>query len=140
MKYIAIRVFRLPQTCVSIGLQRYHKGKAVVFTTTLIAWSEFNPNPGHVIASLMRCFIMIISAQWLWKSRELNGQDFEDIRSNIGSLHGDSYVAADSFKHEVVSYRNKKCITIIYATASNYCYIFEYFYLTFLQVRCMAYV
>ena len=33
-------------------LQRGRKGKGAVFTTTLIAWSRFNPHPGHVVVSL----------------------------------------------------------------------------------------
>ena len=34
--------------CRQCGLE----GKDVVFTTSLIAWSGFNPRPGHVVASL----------------------------------------------------------------------------------------
>ena len=36
----------------TIGRQRGQMGKGVVFTTTLIKWSGFNPHPGHVVASL----------------------------------------------------------------------------------------
>ena len=32
--------------------QRGRMGKGVVFTTTLIEWSGFNPHPGHVVVSL----------------------------------------------------------------------------------------
>ena len=36
--------------------QRGRKGTGVVFTTTSIAWSEFNPHSGHVVASLDKTF------------------------------------------------------------------------------------
>ena len=36
------------------GLQ----GKDIVVTTTLIAWSGFNPHPGHVVASLDKTFVL----------------------------------------------------------------------------------
>ena len=32
--------------------QRGRIGKGVVFTTTLIEWSGFNPHPSHAVASL----------------------------------------------------------------------------------------
>ena len=31
-------------------------GKGELFTTTLIEWSEFNPHPGHAVASLDKTF------------------------------------------------------------------------------------
>ena len=39
--------------CVPLIRQRGQMGKGIVFTTTLIEWSGFNPHPGHVVASLM---------------------------------------------------------------------------------------
>ena len=36
--------------------QRGRESKGVVFTTTLIARSKFNPHPGHVFASLEKAF------------------------------------------------------------------------------------
>ena len=36
--------------------QRGRKSKGVVFTTSLIARSKFNPDPGHVVASLDKAF------------------------------------------------------------------------------------
>ena len=38
----------LPPNC----RQRGRIGKGVVFTTTLIEWSGFNPHPSHAVASL----------------------------------------------------------------------------------------
>ena len=38
------------------GRQRGRDSKGVVFTTTLIARSTFNPYPGHVVASLDKAF------------------------------------------------------------------------------------
>ena len=32
--------------------KRGRMGRYVVFTTTLIEWSGFNPQPGHIVASL----------------------------------------------------------------------------------------
>ena len=36
--------------------QRGRESKSVVFTTTLIARSKFNPHPGHVVVSLEKAF------------------------------------------------------------------------------------
>ena len=63
--------------------QRSREGKVVVFKTTLIAWSRFNPHPGHVVASLDKTiyddYLCLIASN-------ISGQEFEEIYRSIGSL------------------------------------------------------
>ena len=58
---------------------RGREDKHVGFMTNLIAWFEFYPHSGLVVAS--------ISAWWLIRTRsKFNGQEFEEIHRNNGSL------------------------------------------------------
>ena len=62
--------------------QRGRMGKNVVFTTTLIEWSGFNPHPGHAVASLDKT---LYDDWWLRTSTKFSGQEFEEIHRSNGS-------------------------------------------------------
>ena len=54
--------------------QDFRESGSVVFTTTLIAWSGFNPHPGHVVASFDKtlyddylCLVASKKQQIQWK-------------------------------------------------------------------------
>ena len=53
---------------------------------TLIAWSRFNPHPGHVVASLDKMlyddYLYSVASN---KQQVFSGQDFEEIYSSFGS-------------------------------------------------------
>ena len=68
-----------------LNRQRGPIGKGVIFTTTLIERSGFNPHPGHAFCPWISRFTMIISAWWLQTSSKFSGQEFEEIHRNIGS-------------------------------------------------------
>ena len=77
-------------------------GKGVVLGTTLIAWSGFNPHPGHVVASLDKmlyddylCLVASNKRQIYWARIRRNPQEHW--------ITGNSETGADSFKHEVVN-------------------------------------
>ena len=81
--------------------QRGQIGKGVVFTTTLVEWSGFNPDPGHVVASLDKtlydhylCLVTSNKQQIQWTRIQRNPQEYWII--------GNSSAGADSSNHEVV--------------------------------------
>ena len=81
--------------------QRGQMGKGVVFTTTLIAWSQFNPHPGHVVSSLDKtlyddylCLVASNKKQIQWTRIRTNPQKHW--------ISGISYAGADSSNHEVI--------------------------------------
>ena len=81
--------------------QRGRMGKGVVFTTTLIEWSGFNPHPGHVVASLDKTlndnYLSLVASnkqQIQWTRIRRNPQEHWII--------GNSSAGADSSNHEVV--------------------------------------
>ena len=81
--------------------QHGRMGKGVVFTTTLIKWSGFNPHPGHIVASLDKtlyddylCLVASNKQQIQWTRIRRNPQEHWII--------GNSYAGADSYNHEVV--------------------------------------
>ena len=62
--------------------QRGRMGKGVVFTTTLIEWSGFNPHPSHVVASLDKtlyddylCLVVSNKQQIQWTRIRRNPQE-----------------------------------------------------------------
>ena len=76
-------------------------GKGVVFTTILIAWSGFNPHPGHVVASLDKtlydnflCLVALNKQQIQWIRIRKNPQELWII--------GNSKAGANSSNHKVV--------------------------------------
>ena len=76
-------------------------GKGVVFMTTLIEWSGFNPNPSHVVASLDKtlyddylCLVASNKQQIQWTRIRRNPQEHWII--------GNSQAGADFSNHEVV--------------------------------------
>ena len=60
-------------------------GKGIVFTTTLIELSGFNPHPGHVVASLDKTlyddYLCLVASN----KQQISGQEFEEIHWKIGS-------------------------------------------------------
>ena len=66
--------------------QRGRMGKGVVFTTTLIEWSGFNPHPSHVVASSDKTlyddylFLVALNKQQIQWAR------IEEIHRNIGII------------------------------------------------------
>ena len=60
-------------------------GKGVVFTTTLIEWSGFNPHSGLVVASLDKTlyddYLCLVASN----KQQIQWQEFEEIHRNIGS-------------------------------------------------------
>ena len=69
--------------------QRGRMGKGVVFTTTLIEWSGFNPHPGQVVASLDKtlyddylCLVASNKQQIQWTRIGRNPQEHWIIRNS----------------------------------------------------------
>ena len=65
--------------------QRGPEGKGVVLTTTLIAWLEFNPHHGHVVASLNKTLYDDYLCLVALNKQQIQCQEFEEIHKNIGS-------------------------------------------------------
>ena len=80
-------------------MQSGQEDKDVIFTMTLIAWSGFNPHPGHVVESLDKtlfndylCLVASNKQQIQWK-----------IKKFTGTLETRNYYAGvNSSNHEVV--------------------------------------
>ena len=65
--------------------QRGRKTKDVVFTTTLIARSKFNPHPGHVFASLEKAFYDDYLCTVASNKQQIQWAIIRKIHGNIGN-------------------------------------------------------
>ena len=81
--------------------QRGQESKSVVFTTTLIARSTFNPHPGHVVASLDKafyddylCMVASNKQQIRWAIIRKNSQKHWKLQSRCGFVLARSTVTA----------------------------------------------
>ena len=81
--------------------QRGRKSKGVVLTTTLIARFEFNPHPGHVVASLDKafyddylCMVALNEQQIQWAIIRKNSQEQWKLLSRCGFVQARSTVTA----------------------------------------------
>ena len=81
--------------------QRGRESKSVVFTTTLIAISKFNPRPGHVFASLDKafyddslCMVASNKQQIQWAIIRKNSQEHWKLLSKCGLVQARSTVTA----------------------------------------------
>ena len=81
--------------------QRGQENKSVVFTTTLIARSKFNPHPGHVVASLHQafyddylCMVASNKQQIRWAIIRKNSQKHWKLQSRCGFVPARSTVTA----------------------------------------------
>ena len=81
--------------------QRGQENKSVVFTTTLIARSKFNPHPGHVIASLDKafyddylCMVASNKQQIRWAIIRKKSQKHWKLQSRCGFVQARSTVTA----------------------------------------------
>ena len=77
------------------------ESKGVVFTTTLIARSKFNPHPGHVFASLEKafyddylCMVASNKQQIQWAIIRKNSQEHWKLLSRCGFVQARSTVTA----------------------------------------------
>ena len=90
-----------------VSRQRGRMGKYVVFTTTLIEWSGFNPHPGHVVASLDKTlyddYLCLVAS----KSSKFSGQEFKETHRNIGS--SETPISRCGFLQSRSSRCNEKC-------------------------------
>ena len=91
-------------------------GLVVVFTTTLIAWYEFNQHPGQVVAPLDKTFnddyfcLMALNKQQIqWERIQRNPQNHW--------ITGNSQAAANSFNHKAVN--AMKSVRIVRQSASD---------------------
>ena len=100
--YISLTVFG----CSYLSRQRGRKGKSIVFTTTLIAWSGCNPHSGHVVASFD--YILYDDDLYLVDSnkQQIQWTRMQRKQRDIGSLETCKWVWI--LQNEVVNC-NKKC-------------------------------
>ena len=77
------------------------KGKGVIITTTLIAWSGFNPYPRHVVASLDKA---LYHDYLSWVALNKQQVQWMTIRRNLEEhcIIGNSTIGANSSKHKLV--------------------------------------
>ena len=81
--------------------QRGRESKGVVFATTLIARSKFNPHPGRVVASLDKafyddylCMVALNKQQIQWAIIRRNSQEHWKPLSRCGFVQARSTVTA----------------------------------------------
>ena len=81
-------------------------GKGVIFTTTLIALSGFNPHPGHVVAFLDKTlyddYLCLVASN----KQQIQGIRFLRIHRNIGSSETPEQVRIPQSRS---GHCNKKC-------------------------------
>ena len=81
--------------------QRGRESTGVVFTTTLIARSKFNPHPGHIDASLDKvfyddyvCMVASNKQQIQWAIIRKNSHEHRKLLSKCGFIQARSTVTA----------------------------------------------
>ena len=99
----------------SFSRQRGRMSKGVVFTTTLIEWSGFNPHPGHVVASLDKtlyddylCLVASNKYQIQWTKIRRNPHDHRKRPSWCGFLQSRSSRSNEKCTVRRISY----CLTL----------------------------
>ena len=85
--------------------QRVREGKGVVFTTTLIKWSGFNPHPGHVAATLDET---LCDDYYLCFEQAANSGD-NNSKKSTGTLDHRKLLSRCGFLQSRSSDCNEKC-------------------------------